>query len=506
MNKVIKGKFKIFKNVKIGRKFVIIFCIILFYVSLSSCSMYFEILNKSSIRENIYHVKEKTLLSSDYTLVDRINISSPTDWGAYPFITGSGSDSDPYIIENIEIQGNGVKIVEESGHSRLNFSDRGIYINAEGNFTIRNCKISSISIGILLDIGVTTGYTHNINNVEINNCGIGICTWFWNIAVNVSKCNISNCNWVTVIAPYDFEYPIVYGGCGIYISGGIGSIVECCRIQNCSIGLLASHTVSLINNQLINCGFLFNFAYISQISLVNNTVNGKPFGLFFNEDNLLISGSQASQYGQLIFVLCHNLHLSNIDITEPCSFGLLIDHCDNAMLEDIVCENQKIGFSILHTEIKADNLYAKDCDTGFYLSEIYGSTLTKLLTENTDIPIYSYPPMLDCTIEIEKSTRFYIIDNYIGCDELQINSSISSFSVLKSFLPEFDNNGFLIEINDTQTYQIADTLPDIWINFTIVIFQEAQPSAIPGFPLVWFHSAILLGIIISSVYLRWKKR
>jgi len=234
--------------------------------------MNYEILNKSSIRENTKYVKEKPekiLLTSDYTLVDRINISSPSDWGLYPFITGNGSDLDPYIIENIEIQGSGVKTIEESGHSRLNYSDIGIYINAEGNFTIRNCKISSISNGILLGIGVSTGYTHNINNVEINNCGIGIYNWFWNIAVNVSKCNISNCNWVTVIAPYDFEHPTVYGGYGIYISGGSGSIVECCRIQNCSIGLLASHTVSLISNQLINCGFLFDFAYISQISLVN---------------------------------------------------------------------------------------------------------------------------------------------------------------------------------------------------------------------------------------------
>ncbi len=468
-----------------------------------------EILNKSSIRENTKYIKEnpeKILLTSDYTLVDRINISSPTDWALYPFITGNGSDLDPYIIENIEIQGKGVKTIEESGHTRLNGSDIGIYISAEGNFTIRNCKISSISIGIFLNLGVSTGYTHNINNVEINNCGIGIDSWFWNIAVNVSKCNISNCNWVTVIAPYDFEYPTVYGGCGIYISGGSGSIVEFCHIQNCSIGLSASHTVSLISNQLINCGFLFDFGYIAYMYLLNNTVNGKPIGLFFNEDNLIISGSQASQYGQLLFVYCNNLQLFNVHITEPCSFGLLMHNCRNAVLQNIVCENQKIGFSILYTEIKADNLYAKDCDTGFYLSEIYGSTLTQLLTDNTDIPIYSYTPIRDSTIEIEKSTRFYIIDNHIGCDELHVNSSISSFSVFKSFLTEFDNKGFLIQLNDTQTYQIADILPEIWVNFTIVIFQRSEPSVIPGFPLFWFFTAILVGILYLKVLYRWKKR
>lgn len=509
MNKVIKGKFNIFKNKKIRRNLVIIFCITLFLVSLSLNSINLEILNRASIKENPTNIDEKSYkipITSDYTLVDPINISSPSDWGLYPFITGNGSELDPYIIENIEIQGGGIKTVEQYGHNKLNYSDKGIYINAEGNFTIRNCKISSISIGIFLGLGVSTGYTHNIDGVEINNCGIGIDIWWLGIAVNISKCNISNCNWVTVIAPYDFESK-AYGGIGIYINGGgDGSIVEFCRIQNCSIGLSASHTVSLIKNQLINCGFLFDSGYISSISLVNNTVNGKPLGLFFNMDNLIISGQQASQYGQLIFILCHNLHLFNFDITEPCSFGLLIENCHNAMLENIICENQKIGFFIHRFEIKADNLYAKNCDTGFYLSEIYDCTLTKLLTNNTDIPIYLYTPIRDSTIELEKSIRCYIIDNYIICDELHVNSSVSSFSVFKSFLTEFDNDGFLIQLNDTQTYQVVDTLPEMWVNFTIVIFERSEPSVIPGFPLFWFFTAILVGIFYLKFLYRWKKR
>jgi len=473
--------------------------------------MNIEIINKFSIRENTKYVKEKPgkiLLTSDYTLVDPINISSPSDWGLYSsFITGNGSDLDPYIIENIEIQGKGVKTIEEYGHTHLNYSDFGIYINAEGYFIIRNCKISSISIGILLLFGVSADYIHHIERVEISNCGMGIYSNWHNIALNISKCEISNCHWVTVKAPFNFDStPIQYGGYGIWVSGAFNSTIEFCRIQNCSIGLVATPLVDLISNKLINCGLSFDFSYGVSNYRFNNTVNGKPIGLFYGEDNLIISGQEASQYGQLIFIFCSELQLSNFHITEPCSIGVIIYLCDNPVLKNIVCENQKIGFFFLHTEITADNLYAKNCDAGFYLSEIYDSTLTQLLTDNTDIPIYSYTPIHDSTIEIEKSTRFYIIDNLIICDELHVNSSVSSFSVFESFLTEFDNKGFLIQLNDTQTYQITDTLPTIWVNFTIVIFQESQPSAIPGFPLFWFYMAIISGILSLSVHLRWKKR
>ena len=255
---------------------------------------------------------------------------------------------------------------------------------------------------------------------------------------------------------------------------------------------------------------MFNFDYLSYINLLNNTINGKPIGLFYNINNLIISEQQASQYGQLIFAGCDNIQLSNIHITEPCSFGLLLHNCGNANLQNIVSENQKIGFFIHRTKIKADNLYAKNCDVGFYLSEIYDasyySRITRLFTNNTDIPIYAISPIFNFSIEIEKSTQLYLIDSF-GYDSLQLNSSVSSFILYPSFIPALDIESFLIQINDTYTYRVTDPHPEIIdIDFTIVIFQDSQPSVIPGFPLFWFYMAILWGIIFLSVYLRWKKR
>ena len=515
MNKVIKGKFNVFKNLKIRKNFVVIFYITLFLVSLSSYSMNFEILNKSSIRKNTKHVKEKpekNLLTSDYILVDRINISSPTDWGHYPFITGSGSDVDPYTIKNIEIQGNGVKTMEQYGHNYLNFSDNGIYIDAEGNFTIQNCRITSVSVGINIGSFASIGHIHNIENVEIDNCGTGIYSPAYWITLNISKCNISNCNWLNVMPNDMGALSSTYGGFGIFMRSKFDnvSVVEFCHIQNCSVGIWADWGVSIIGNHLIYCGFWFDFSGILLYpAIVNNTINGKPLGLFILKDNLTITGFEASQYGQLIFAGCDNLDLSNIHIIDSCSFGLTLHFCQHSNLENIICENQKVGFFFLHKRsLKTDNLLAKGCDVGFFLSSIFNSNMSRLFTLNNNIPFYisTIDYIANSTIEIEKETQLYLT-NELGFERVYLNSSVSSFILSPQFIVPLDDEFFLIQINDTLAYRVVDSdFEHVNIDFIIKIYQESQPSIIPGFPIFWFYMAFLLGIIYLKTSFRRRKR
>lgn len=516
MRKIRRIKLYGFKRAKITRFVIIIICILFFMSLFSLNTTSLEIFDKSSIKEDSIVQEEKreqVPLTSDYTLVAPINISSPGDWDNYTFITGNGSDLDPYIIENIEIQGNGVKTIENSGHNILNYSDIGINIDAAGNFTIRNCKISSISLGIYLGLGCSTDYVHSIQGVEIDNCGIGIYVLGFGgggfITVNISSCNISNCNWVTVKIPEDLE-SARYGGFGMWVKGDVGSIIEFCNIQNCSIGLLAGPAVSIISNQLINCGFLFLFQYIfNYYEIFNNTINGKPLGLFLDEDNLTLSGLEASQYGQLIFVLCNNIHLSNLQITESCSFGLILQHCNHPVLQNILCENQQLGFLIYTDYMTADNLQVKNCIAGFCLLKLRNSLLTQLSINNTDIPVYAYE-LMDCSIEIENSTRIYLIDNAFlyGISEIQINSSSSSIMVPRSNITEFDFEGFIIQLDKIDTYHITgfdEILHTLTIDFIIVIFKPSKALKIPGFPLIWVYSAILLGILLVVSILISKK-
>ncbi|MFX1418138.1 MAG: right-handed parallel beta-helix repeat-containing protein [Promethearchaeota archaeon] len=503
---MIKTKSDKFSSKKIIRIFVLTVCIIFTVSLLSLNATFIESFNNFPTKELNEEKLEHVPLTSAYTLVDPINITLAGDWGSYPFITGNGSEINPYIIENIEIQGNGVKTMEKDSHTYLKYNYTGIYIAASGKFIIRNCKITSFSVGIYLDLGISGTYNHSIQGVEIDNCGMGIYNGWAYFVLNISKCNISNCNWVTIKAPYFFDNPLLYGGYGIWARADGGSTIESCLVQNCSIGVYCGKWISPINNELINCGMLFDFDSILTYTIGYNTINGKPLGLFITQDNLTISGTEASQYGQLIFAGCNNLRLLNIHIEDACSFGLIIDYCYNSNLQNIVCENQKIGFFINSPHITANNLHAKSCDAGFFLRRIGDSTLTRLLTDDTNIPYYVFTLNLNATIGIEKSTRFIILDQW-HLGEIQINSSVSSFNVLQSNISEFEFEGFEFQLNNTDIYYVNDLDPiHEYLNLIIIVFDRYQTSVIPGFPLFWLFTAMLLGILFVKFSFRRKKR
>jgi parallel beta-helix repeat protein len=491
----------------------VIICVLFFASYFSLNAVFIDNSTKDFDNENsIVEVEkgEQAPLTSQYTIVNPINISSAGDWATYSFITGNGSEINPYIIEDIEIQGNGVKTSDEIGPGHLNYTDAGIYINAAGNCTIRNCRISSISLGVYLDFGAATMDAHNIQEVEIDNCGVGIFVFGigsgGQIKVNISRCDISNCNWVTVKVPINL-FTSHYGGFGMWVKGDEGSVIEFCKVQNCSIGIFSSAITALNSNQLINCGFLFDFMYIfSYITMFNNTINGKPLGLFLGENNLVLSGQQALQYGQLIFAACHYLHLSNFQIEESCSFGLMLHYCNNPVLEDILCENQEIGFFIYSDYMTADNLDVKNCNAGFWFLRLRHSTLNQLSMENIDIPVYAEIPISNTTIGIEKSARFYLND-YFNVEDVQINTSVSSIMIPRSNLSEFGIEGFIFDLNETDTYRVYgfDPVHSIYYyDFTIIIYAPSAGLAIPGFPLIWFYAAILFSISFLKFSMRHK--
>ncbi|MHA1455194.1 MAG: hypothetical protein ACTSR5_04305, partial [Promethearchaeota archaeon] len=266
----------------------------------------------------INNTQEDIGMSNGYLLVDPINISSWTDWELYPFITGNGTDLNPFIIENIEIIGVGVKTMQSGNRTLLNFTYGGIFINANGSFLIRNCKISQTSIGIHLSIGVSLGsFQYQITNVEITDCGIGLTQY------------------------------LDHGGIGIWVRLKEGSVIGNNHIEDCSIGMMAEAVEFIHDNEFINCGIVPGMIISDYDN--SNTVNGKPIGLFWGIDNLVFTQTDASQYGQLIFINCANLTLSNIHITNPCSIGIQLysfNLFQKTYMNNIICENQNLGFFI----------------------------------------------------------------------------------------------------------------------------------------------------------------
>lgn len=463
-----------------------------------------HIINSTQDRKSsfINNTQEDIRVSNGYQLVDPINISSWSDWALYPFITGNGTDINPFIMENIEINGDGIKTMQSGNRTLLDYTYGGIFINTNGSFIIRNCKISLTSIGIYLSINIPSG-AYQIVNVEITDCSIGIYSRWPHIIVNISNCYIHNCNWVSITATIDMRDHIDYGGIGIWV-GLSGSVIEDCRIENCSIGMMAGGAEDIHNNEFINCGIVLS-AYFSNYDS-SNTVNGKPIGLFWGVDNLVFTQVDASQYGQLIFVGCANLTLSNIHIIEPCSIGIqLFSTSFNQMtyLNNIVCENQKLGMYIYGHDVIGDNLYAKNCEAGFYFVSIRNSKFTRVMTDNTDIPIYAITPINNFTIEIEQSTKFYLVDFIaINWDKLLVETSETSYNISMSYISELGIQGYATQFNDTDIYRVSLTIPPFMTtaNFTVIsVPRYTRPEVsniIPGYPFFWLWSVIIIGFLI----------
>lgn len=446
--------------------------------------------------------------SNGYQLVDPINISSMSDLALYPFITGNGTDFNPFIIENVEIIGDGIKTMQVLNNTRLDFNYIGIFININGSFIIRNCKISNSSYGICLSFCTPAG-AFQIINVEITDCSIGIYSGWSNVIVNISNCYVSNCHRVSIAATIDIWSFYEYGGIGIWVRSGDGSVIEDCRIEDCSIGMMAELVEEIYNNELINCGIVPG-TYISDYDS-GNTVNGKPIGIFWSIDNLVFTQVDASQYGQLIFIACDNLTLSNIHITEPCSIGIQLFSLgfnQTTYLSNIICENQKLGFFIHRSDIIGDNLYAKNCDAGFYFSQTRNCSFTKIMTDNTNVPNYGLR-MHNCIIEIEQSTKFYLVEVFAKYgDKLNIESSDTVYNISMSYLSELGFPGYAFQFDNIKTYQVSLYVPVIMatFNFTVIsVPRYARPDGsktIPGYPFFLLWSVIIIGILIYIEFYR----
>jgi hypothetical protein len=278
--------------------------------------------------------------------------------------------------------------------------------------------------------------------------------------------------------------------------------------------MMAGFLQDFHNNELINCGFLPDFQYTFMMDYdSSNTVNGKPIGIFgsyWGDDNLVFTQNDASQYGQLIFVACPNLTLSDIHITEPCSIGILllsvsIDQI--TYLSNIICENQKLGFYIYGRDIIGENLYAKDCEAGFYFVNTRNSNFTKIMTDNTDIPIYAISPNM-CTIEIEQYTKFYLVDYMAGdLEKLHVETSGLSYNISISYISELGFRGYVCQFNDTRTYQLSLFIPPATILANTVIsvprYSRSEISdIIPGYSIIWVLSVLMISVLICIRSLR----
>ncbi|MHA1999749.1 MAG: NosD domain-containing protein, partial [Promethearchaeota archaeon] len=174
---------------------------------------------------------------------------------------------------------------------------------------------------------------------------------------------------------------------------------------------LAPSTSAIVeNNVLYSTGFnLEDVSPAEAENLVhsNNTVNGKPLGLYINENGLVLNNSQM---GQIIFINSSNIEINDYDVSNVFS-GIELIYCNDSVVNRasihaveglVTVESNNI--SLLNSEIYSNN-YGIFCEeatdhhidgnlihetySGIYITESTNNTITNNIIFNaTEEGIY----------------------------------------------------------------------------------------------------------------------
>jgi parallel beta-helix repeat protein len=259
-------------------------------------------------------IEPDTNITLDYVSHDPILITNDGNFTDYGF-AGSGTEIDPYTIENYEI------ITEE--YYAIKISDVTVY------FVIQHCHLEADSIGIDVE-NVVQGTVTIFNNTCVYNFQYGI-------RIEEAEGTIVTNNTV------DDSHR------GIYAYHSEYSLLENNSIMNCNYGLdiVFTDPITIKNNLLYNCGIYIS-DYESSFpfyTLENNYVNGKIVGYFVNIHEVAF---EDPIYGQLIFISCSDILIKNQELNNA-NFGLTVRYSEDISIINSTFRSNTNGISLYLT-------------------------------------------------------------------------------------------------------------------------------------------------------------
>ncbi len=272
-------------------------------------------------------------LISAYVPHDPIQISNNGNFTDYGF-GGSGTEIDPYIIENIEI------ITEEI--SAIEIFDVTVY------FVIQHCYLEADSIGINIE-NAAQGTVIVFNNTCMYNFQYGI--------------RIEEAEETTIL-----NNTVDDSHRGIHVYHGEYTLIENNTVMNCDYGLNIVYTdpITIKNNFLYNCGIYITADesdYPFYI-LENNFVNDKIVGYFVNINNVIF---EDPIYGQLIFVSCSDITIRNQELNNA-KFGLMFRYSEDIhIINNIFKENNNAISLYLTISVEIINNTIEDNSGGMFI-------------------------------------------------------------------------------------------------------------------------------------------
>lgn len=475
--------------------------------------------------------------SSQYLRVDPIIINEASDWTDLSFVTGTGIEGDPYILEDLEIIG------EDFTFEYGNLTSYGISITNSAWYRVQNCKISGFHVGIYSF--VFDGFQKNITDNTVDQCGIGIYTIGvqYEIARNqISECRADPKSYVFIVQGGGEASTLQQtGGTGICVSFARGNVwVEENSISDCDVGVAVGEYAVVRHNDLEGCGFVFSQPHIILMEVEGNTVNGHPLGFFVvkdeedDSDTLLIDGNE-QQYGQLIILAYENVILQDL-ILRDTSVALVLHHNKNLTLSNVVVENCLLGMNLWdygpHSSdegavefINATELIFRDCYIGAQIGLIdqnyedvdYTINLMfRVFSGNTYDLFFGSMVVHGISLTVPIGTTMFFDNHYSypytvivlrnGTTYTQVNNNVTSH-----FLDDFNRTEVTFE--DVGTYEILSFITvneevDYFLNFTAVVQEYPPLRNIPGylFSIFGWGSLGALGIIAMVTLVKRKLR
>ena len=269
---------------------------------------------------------------------ERIHIINNSGWVAFKNAgncTGEGTYSDPYVIEDLEINGGG--------------SDFGIWIeNSSVYFRIENCSVSYAGAGIQLS---------KVNNSLIitNNCSLN----YYGIYLlecnnNTISRNTANNNWYGIYLFYSNKNTISGNTAnnnwyGIYLRESNDNIVSGNTANdNTYSGILISESNNndiSENNAINNRGGIVVGILSNDNTISENNASNNEYGIYLHCNNNTISGNTANNndYGIYLEEASDNTILRNT--VNNNNNGICLEEAsdNNNITENIINYNNLIG-------------------------------------------------------------------------------------------------------------------------------------------------------------------
>jgi parallel beta-helix repeat protein len=258
---------------------------------------------------------------------------------------GSGTDSDPYVIEGWEISSfpsNGINITNVdvhfviqdcSVHDGAGARSAGIRLVSCSNGTIRSCNCSNSWYGIgLLNSGHHLLISSS-NSLIGNNCSNNpYCGIYLYASRNNSLYN--NTCWKNQmgVSLYDSGHNTLIGNdCSLNTFGGvtISQSPDIILKQN----TLNDDGISIDGNELSH--------WNTHVIDVSNKVNGKPVLYYSNQSGTIVP----DEAGQIIVANCSDFIIEDHDLSHT-TVGIILAYSSNTLIVNNTCSNDSYGIRL----------------------------------------------------------------------------------------------------------------------------------------------------------------